>query len=102
MPLQNNFKVLDVTRETYYHWFKRNKNNIKKRKCNSTENIETLKVNTNEAKTVKIAKEDLEKSFELYEEKLIILAQNLSSQSSTNIEYQYVKELGEIVPTTEL
>ncbi|AFC71599.1 hypothetical protein MC5_06805 [Rickettsia australis str. Cutlack] len=48
-------------------------------KYNSTANIEALKVNTDEAKIVKITKEDFEKSCELYEEKLTILAQKLSS-----------------------
>ena len=77
-----------------------------------TENIETLKVNTDEAKTVKITKEDLEKSFELYEEKLIILAQKLSSQTSISYDaynpqteyYPLIGEDGNIkyIPITEL
>ncbi|WP_032139400.1 hypothetical protein [Rickettsia tamurae] len=81
-------------------------------KYNSTENIETLKVNTNEAKTVKITKEDLEKSFELYEKKLTILAQKLSSQTSISYDaynpqteyYPLIGEDGNIkyIPTTEL
>ncbi|MFV0250566.1 MAG: hypothetical protein AB8U53_02265 [Rickettsia aeschlimannii] len=81
-------------------------------KYSSTENIETLKVNTDEAKTVKITKEDLEKSFELYEEKLIILAQKLSSQTSISYDaynpqteyYPLIGEDGNIkyIPTTEL
>ncbi|KIJ88643.1 hypothetical protein [Rickettsia asembonensis] len=78
-------------------------------KYNSTENIEALKVNTDEAKTVKITKEDLEKSFELYEEKLTILAQKLSSQTSISYddynpvtEYYYVEALGKETPVTEL
>ncbi|AFC73899.1 hypothetical protein [Rickettsia montanensis] len=81
-------------------------------KYSSTENIETLKVNTAEAKTVKIAKEDLEKSFELYEEKLVILAQKLSSQTSISYDaynpqteyYPLIGEDGNIkyIPITEL
>ncbi|CAK6512819.1 hypothetical protein [Rickettsia helvetica] len=81
-------------------------------KYNSTENIETLKVNTDEAKTVKITKEDLEKSFELYEEKLAILAQKLSLQTSISYDdynpqteyYPLIGEDGSIkyIPTTEL
>ncbi|ABV84529.1 hypothetical protein [Rickettsia massiliae] len=89
-------------------------------KYSLTANIETLKVNTDEAKTVKtdeaktvkITKEDLEKSFELYEEKLIILAQKLSSQTSIsydayNPQTEYHLLIGEdgniqCIPTTEL
>ncbi|MEG8229679.1 hypothetical protein O6R16_01010 [Candidatus Rickettsia tasmanensis] len=81
-------------------------------KYSSTENIETLKVNTDEAKTVKITKEDLAKSFELYEEKLIILAQKLSSQTSIsydayNPRTEYYPLIGEdgstkYIPITEL
>ncbi|WP_017443337.1 hypothetical protein [Rickettsia gravesii] len=78
----------------------------------STESIKTLKVNTDETKTVKITKKDLEKSFELYEEKLIILAQKLSSQTSISYDaynpqteyYPLIGEDGNIkyIPTTEL
>ncbi|EER22458.1 MULTISPECIES: hypothetical protein [spotted fever group] len=69
-------------------------------KYDSTENIETLKVNTNEAKTVKVTKKDLEKSFKLYEEKLTILAQKLSSQTSIsydayNSQTKYYPLIGE-------
>ncbi|AXU06214.1 hypothetical protein [Rickettsia japonica] len=81
-------------------------------KYSLTENIETLKVNTDEAKTVKITKEDLEKSFALYEEKLIILAQTLSSQTSIsydayNTQTKYYPLIGEdgsikYIPITEL
>nr|WP_045804151.1 hypothetical protein [Rickettsia endosymbiont of Ixodes pacificus] len=81
-------------------------------KYDSTENIETLKVNTNEAKTVKVTKKDLEKSFKLYEEKLTILAQKLSSQTSIsydayNSQTEYYPLIGEdgnikYIPTTEL
>ncbi|QWB86222.1 hypothetical protein JRD95_00268 [Rickettsia parkeri] len=77
-----------------------------------TENIETLKVNTDEANTVKITKEDLKKSFELYEEKLIILAQKLSLQTSISYDaynpqteyYPLIGEDGNInyIPITEL
>ncbi|WP_392506047.1 hypothetical protein ACE5D9_06605 [Rickettsia sp. 2024-CO-Wats] len=81
-------------------------------KYSSTENIETLKVNTDEVKTVKITKEDLDKSFELYEEKLVILAQKLSSQTSISYDaynpqtayYPLIGEDGNIkyIPITEL
>ncbi|WP_064429368.1 hypothetical protein [Rickettsia sp. Tenjiku01] len=81
-------------------------------KYSLTENIETLKINTNEAKTVKITKEDLNKSFELYEEKLIILAQKLSLQTSISYDaynpqteyYPLIGEDGNInyIPITEL
>ncbi|BDU60229.1 hypothetical protein FLA4_06390 [Candidatus Rickettsia kotlanii] len=81
-------------------------------KCNLTKNIETLKVNTDEVKTVKITKEDLDKSFELYEEQLVILAQKLSSQTSISYDaynpqteyYPLIGEDGNIkyIPVTEL
>ncbi|GAA5252983.1 hypothetical protein KNCP2_12710 [Candidatus Rickettsia kedanie] len=77
-------------------------------KYNSTENIEALTVNTDEAKTVKITKEDFEKSFELYEEKLTILAQKLSSQTPisydnyNHVTEYYVEALGKEIPVTEL
>ncbi|AFD19252.1 MAG: hypothetical protein AB8U78_00080 [Rickettsia slovaca] len=81
-------------------------------KYSLTENIETLKVNTDEAKTVKITKEDLKKSFELYEDKLIILAQKLSLQTSISYDaynpkteyYPLIGEDGNInyIPITEL
>ncbi|AAL02774.1 hypothetical protein [Rickettsia conorii] len=81
-------------------------------KYSLTENIETLKVNTDEANTVKITKEDLKKSFELYEEKLIILAQKLSLQTSISYDaynpqteyYPLIGEDGNInyIPITEL
>ncbi|MFA1688976.1 hypothetical protein ABVF33_05910 [Candidatus Rickettsia barbariae] len=81
-------------------------------KYNLTENIETLKVNTDEANTVKITKEDLKKSFELHEEKLILLAQKLSLQTSISYDaynpqteyYPLIGEDGNInyIPITEL
>ncbi|HJD59798.1 MAG TPA: hypothetical protein LFW20_03925 [Rickettsia endosymbiont of Omalisus fontisbellaquei] len=64
------------------------------------------------AEPAKITREDLEKSFELYEEKLAILAQKLSSQTSiSNYDYNHQTEyyplIGEggsiqYIPTTEL
>ncbi len=72
-PLQNNFKVLDklitffsTEIKTYFSFPKK-----------VTKAFETSNINIDEvdkAKTVKITKEDLKKSFELYEEKLVILA----------------------------
>ncbi|WP_341787044.1 hypothetical protein [Rickettsia endosymbiont of Cantharis rufa] len=60
----------------------------------------------------KITRKDLEKSFELYEEKLAILAQKLSSQTSIgNYDYDTVTEyyplmgddgIIQYIPTTEL
>ena len=80
-----------------------------------TKAFETSSINIDEvdkAKTVKITKEDLKKSFELYEEKLVILAQKLSPQTSiSNDDYNYqtvyyplIGEDGNIkyIPTTEL
>ncbi|MEY4464357.1 MAG: hypothetical protein RLZZ81_1328 [Pseudomonadota bacterium] len=64
------------------------------------------------AEPTKITREDLEKSFELYEEKLAILAQKLSSQTSiSNNDYnpqtEYYQLIGDDgiiqdIPTTEL
>ncbi|ABV74587.1 hypothetical protein A1C_01345 [Rickettsia akari str. Hartford] len=91
-----------------YHLFFPKKAQISLIKYNSTENIKALKADTDEAKIVKITKEDCEKSFELYEEKLIILAQKLSSQTSISyddydtITKYYVGPLGQEIPVTEL
>ena len=69
-------------------------------------------INTDKAKTVKITREDLEKSFKLHEEKLIILAQKLSSQEPINNDdynpqTEYYRLIGndgitQYIPTTEL
>lgn len=80
-----------------------------------TKAFKTSSINIDEvdkAKTVKITKEDLKKSFELYEEKLVILAQKLSPQTSIsnddcNSQTEYYPLIGEdgnikYIPTTEL
>jgi|GEM_PF-7043627 len=61
------------------------------------------------AETVKITRKDVEKSFELYEQKLVELSQKLSSQTSISnddynpqTEYYYVEALGKEIPITEL
>ncbi|AFB28558.1 hypothetical protein [Rickettsia rickettsii] len=107
--------ILSIPRHIHTAWIKIRAYFLEKvtlTKYSLTENIETLKVNTDEAKTVKITKEDLKKSFELYEEKLIILAQKLSLQTSIsddayNLQTKYYPLIGEdgnidYIPITEL
>ncbi|ALN41639.1 hypothetical protein ASQ44_06405 [Rickettsia rhipicephali] len=103
-------QIVLVKIRTYFPLLQKEK--VTLTKYSLTANIETLKAKTDEAKTVKITKEDLEKSFELYEEKLIILAQKLSSQTSISYDaynpqteyYLLIGEDGNIqyIPTTEL
>ncbi|WP_041405221.1 hypothetical protein [Rickettsia canadensis] len=79
-------------------------------KCSKSN--KNIYINTDKAKTVKITKEDLEKSFKLHEEKLIILAQKLSSQEpinndNYNPQTEYYRLIGDdgisqYIPTTEL
>lgn len=62
---QKAIKTALVKMNTYFSFQKKEK--VTLTEYHSTENIAAPNVNTDEAKTVKIIREDLEKSFKLYE-----------------------------------
>ncbi|WP_347939351.1 hypothetical protein [Rickettsia oklahomensis] len=104
-------KITLVKIKTHFSWKKEEKGTFTV--SNSIEDIKALNVNTDESKTAKITRGDLEKSCKLYEEKLVILAQKLSSavpinNDDYNPQTEYYPLIGEdgvitkYIPTTEL